>query len=93
MSEREFGEIIAKLDMLMERDTVMTGTISDHGKKLTSLSEDVAALKVTVPRNVAVNDQKDKTILKYIVQILQWGAILAGIVFGTSGAETLIKGP
>lgn len=86
MSEREFGEIHAKLDGVLDAVQLLT-------KKQSILSEDVAALKVTVPRNVAINDQKDKTILKYIVQILQWSAILASIVAGASGAEHLIKGP
>jgi len=90
MSEREFGEISVRLSGLEKTLSMNTDTIKVIDEQARDLSEDVAALKVSVPRSVAINDQKNKTILGYIADIVKWGAIIIGIIFGATGAEHLI---
>jgi len=84
MSEREFGEIHAKLDGVLDAFQLLA-------LKQSILSEDVAALKVTVPRNVAISDQKDKGIIKFIVWIAKWMGVPVAILFGSHGVEDIFK--
>lgn len=84
MNIQDEGGLIAKVDMLIESVGRLT-------EKQSILSEDVAALKVSVPRNAAVLDQKNKNIIVYIAEIAKWVGIALAILFGSTGADHLIK--
>ena len=90
MSEREFGEIFAKLSGLEKALLTNTDTLKLLTEKHGALSIDVGALKVSVPRSAAIRDQKNKAIIVYIAEIAKWVGIIIGIIFGATGADHLI---
>lgn len=90
MSERELGEIFAKLSGLEQALLTNTDALRLLTETQGVLSVDVAALKVSVPRNAAINDQKNKSMIGYIAEIAKWVGIIVGIIFGATGADHLI---
>ena len=91
MSERELGEISARLNGLEKALSTNTATLKLLMNQHRTLSEDVAVWKVTVPRNVAIGDQKDKSIVKYIAEIAKWVGVTVAILYGSHGVEDIFK--